>query len=45
MLFLFTRTLLIYLVISWAVRFMGKRQLGELSPTELITTVMISNLA
>ena len=45
MIFLFTRTLLIYLVITCAIRFMGKRQLGELEPSELITTVMISNLA
>ena len=45
MLFLFTRTLLIYVVIAFSVRFMGKRQLGELEPSELITTVMLSNLA
>lgn len=45
MIFLFTRTLLIYLVITASIRLMGKRQLGELAPSELVTTVMISNLA
>lgn len=28
-----------------AMRFMGKRQLGELQPSELVTTIMISNIA
>lgn len=39
------RTLLIYLTTIGAMRLMGKRQLGELQPSELVTTILISNLA
>ena len=42
---LWVRTLTIYLLICAAVRLMGKRQLGELQPSELVTTILISNLA
>ena len=31
--------------VSAALRFMGKRQIGELQPSELVTTIMISNIA
>lgn len=39
------RTILIYLCVLFAMRLMGKRQLGELQPEELVTTMLISNLA
>ena len=39
------RTLLIYLCVLFAMRLMGKRQLGELQPEELVSTILISNLA
>lgn len=39
------RTLLVYLTTIGAMRLMGKRQLGELQPSELVTTILISNLA
>lgn len=39
------RTVLIYLCVLFAMRLMGKRQLGELQPEELVTTMLISNLA
>ncbi|MBP1556854.1 MAG: hypothetical protein J6A76_02955, partial [Oscillospiraceae bacterium] len=39
------RTLILFLVVSVALRFMGKRQIGELQPSELATTIMISNIA
>lgn len=39
------RTLLIYLCVLFAMRLMGKRQLGELQPEELVSTMLISNLA
>lgn len=45
MIFLLSRTFIIYFIISCAMRFMGKRQLGELQPSELVSTVLISNLA
>ena len=41
----FLRTMILYIVIVVAVRIMGKRQLGELSPTELVITILISNIA
>lgn len=45
MFFLLSRTLIIYIAITFSIRFMGKRQLGELQPSELVSTVLVSNLA
>ena len=45
MLILSVRTLVLYLVIVAGLRLMGKRQLGELQPSELVVTILISNLA
>ena len=39
------RTILIYFCVLFAMRLMGKRQLGELQPEELVSTILISNLA
>ena len=39
------RTILLYLLITIALRIMGKRQLGELQPSELVTTILVSNIA
>lgn len=39
------RTAIIYVVVILAMRLMGKRQLGELQPSELVTTFLISNVA
>lgn len=39
------RTLLVYAAVTTAMRLMGKRQLGELQPAELVTTFLISNVA
>ncbi len=39
------RTVLVYLILSGAMRLMGKRQIGELEVSELITTLLISELA
>ena len=41
----YVRTIALYLVLIVCVRLMGKRQLGELQPSELVTTFMISNVA
>ena len=38
------RTVLVYLAVVVAMRLMGKRQLGELQPEELVSTILISNL-
>ncbi len=45
MLLLLLRTVVIYAFILIIMRFMGKRQLGELQASELVTTMIISNLA
>lgn len=42
---LFLRTLIIYFCVLLTMRLMGKRQLGELQPSELVSTILISNLA
>lgn len=39
------RTLLLYATVIAAVRLMGKRQLGELDPSELAVTILVSDLA
>ncbi len=39
------RTIIIYAVLIVAMRIMGRRQLGELQPIELVVTLLISDLA
>ena len=39
------RAVLLYLLIIFCMRLMGKRQLGELQPSELVITILISNIA
>lgn len=39
------RTVIIYVFLIIAMRVMGKRQLGELQPVELVVTLLISDLA
>ena len=39
------RTVIIYLLIVFAIRIMGKRQIGELRPSELVVTLLIADLA
>ena len=39
------RTLILYVIIIISVRIMGRRQVGELQPSELVVTMLISNLA
>ena len=39
------RAVLLYSVIALCLRLMGKRQLGELQPSELVVTILISNIA
>lgn len=39
------RTLAIYFLLSFSMRLMGKRQIGELEVSELVTTLLLSELA
>ena len=39
------RTVILYFIIMTGLRLMGKRQIGELEPSELVLTMMISDLA
>ena len=39
------RTVILYLLLIGAMRLMGKRQLGELQPSELVVTLLLSDLA
>ena len=41
----FFRTVILYFLIMTGLRLMGKRQIGELEPGELVLTMMISDLA
>lgn len=45
MFIVFFRTLIIYLVIIACLRVMGKRQLGELQPSEFVIAILVSNIA
>ena len=39
------RSVMLYVLVIFAVRLMGKRQLGELQPSELVITILVSNIA
>ena len=41
----FIRTIILYLVLMAGIRLMGKRQIGELEPSELVLTLIIADLA
>lgn len=41
----FFRTVILYLILMVGLRLMGKRQIGELEPSELVLTLIISDLA
>ena len=45
MITIFIRTILIYLMVTGAMRLMGKRQIGQLEVSELITTLLLSEIA
>jgi Predicted membrane protein len=45
MLNIFFRTIIIYVVVVVAMRFMGKRQIGEFEPSEFVIAIMISEVA
>lgn len=41
----FVRTLILYICVTIALRLMGKRQIGEFEPSELVITILVSELA
>lgn len=45
MIIVLLRTLILYAVVIVSLRIMGKRQIGELQPSELVVAIMISDLA
>ncbi|RYD05076.1 hypothetical protein N752_10920 [Desulforamulus aquiferis] len=45
MLIIMIRTLLLFLMVVIALRIMGKRQIGQLQPYELVIIIMIADLA
>lgn len=45
MLIFFVRTAILYVFVIFSLRLMGKRQIGEMQPSELVVSIMISDLA
>lgn len=45
MLVIIIRTLILYTTVVFSLRLMGKRQIGELQPSELVVAIMISDVA
>lgn len=45
MLIALSRTIILYLLIIFGIRLMGKRQIGELEPSELVLDLIIADLA
>ena len=45
MLLSYVRTILLYLVLIAVIRLMGKRQVGQMEPSEFVVTMLVANLA
>ncbi len=45
MLLSYLRTIILYLVLIGVIRMMGKRQIGEMEPSEFVVTMLVANLA
>ena len=45
MLLSYIRTVLLYLVLIAVIRIMGKRQVGQMEPSEFVVTMLVANLA
>ena len=41
----YVRTIVLYLVLIGVVRMMGKRQIGQMEPSEFVVTMLVANLA
>lgn len=45
MLLSYIRTVILYLLLIFTVRLMGKRQIGQMEPSEFVVTMLVANLA
>ncbi len=45
MYFIIIRTVILYIIVTVAIRLMGKRQIGDMQPNELVITLLISEIA
>lgn len=45
MLAIIIRTLILYIILTLGIRLMGKRQIGDMQPNELVVTLVISEIA
>lgn len=45
MLIVFFRAVILYIVVVFCMRLMGKKQLGQLQPSEFVVTILLSNIA
>lgn len=45
MILIFVRTIIIYALVLCVMRFMGKREIGQMQPFELVISIMIADLA
>ena len=45
MLLSYLRTVILYLVLIFVIRVMGKRQIGQMEPAEFVVTMLVANLA
>ena len=41
----YIRTIVLYLVLIFVIRLMGKRQIGQMEPAEFVVTMLVANLA
>lgn len=45
MILTYIRTIILYLILIGVIRLMGKRQIGEMAPSEFVVTMLVANLA
>ena len=45
MILIFVRTIIIYVLVLFVMRFMGKREIGQMQPFELVIAIMMADLA
>lgn len=45
MILAYCRTIILYLILIMVIRLMGKRQIGQLEPSEFVVTMLVANLA
>ena len=45
MLLSYCRTIILYLILIAVIRLMGKRQIGQMEPSEFVVTMLVADLA